>query len=235
MGFGSEHPYIPTAALMSSIPTFLLNPIVAAGEMGAVATGTAANAIRAGMVRGMTDSLLKNIESKSTPVDQTLGNSGFSPLNKQQALPAPSYSNRPSASPQQMLPAPPDFTVNKVGTASPPGNTYYASPRGAQEKMAPIAGMGEPGSRGVDTRGTQMRGGSEIGQFAAQNGRQPIKPFEGATSIDQVGSKVHSPEYDQAVETLQKLARKRGGPVLTPSQVKKINKMAKKTRGGRLV
>lgn len=36
-----------------------------------------------------------------------------------------------AANAQRALPAPPDFSVNKVGTASPPANTSYSMPRGA--------------------------------------------------------------------------------------------------------
>ena len=160
----------------------------------------------------------------------------YSGANAQRLLPAPSYSNRPPVTPQQALPSPPDIRTNSVGTSATPGGASYTAPRGAVgENTSPVAGIGSPASGGVDMRGAQMRSGSELGQFAAQNGGQPIKPFENATSMGQVGSKIHDPEYDAAMDALQKLSRKRGGPIPTPAQIKKINGMAKRTREGRQV
>jgi hypothetical protein len=149
-------------------------------------------------------------------VDPTLGNKGFSPV--------------PS---QKLLPAPPNYYTNKVGTTAPAPIPNSVSP--ISEVKSPVAGIGAPDSGGVDVRGSQMRGGSELGQFAAQNAGVPIKQFQNATSMEQVGSKVHNPEYDAAVSTLQNLAsgKKRGGAVITPRQRVSVNKLVKKTQAGR--
>lgn len=237
IGFGAGNKSLPAWGDAGSAAIALAtgNPLTAAGFATALATGTAANMTRGVIVRNAFDRLLKNIEARSIPVDQTLGSSGFSPLPEQPALPAPTT----PALPAPQTPFKSDWSGN-VSPMSPEDVARAQVSREAWPSVAP--GEAQPAVAHGDVREPMTGTGQWQRDFMRENRGRPVSSTRGQeytppsqTPAGQELEKIAQPDNLSDEFNARYPRQKRGGAVLTPAQIREINKKNGKTKMGRKV